>query len=142
MTPAERREHCRRIASSGGRRTVEIHGTSHMSQIGKAGFAKALELGWGLQLAAKLANSYIAKFGKPLQLGTEPQRKARIRSAARRMYDGRTCEAIGCESPGQVHHLEIDGDDPNNGGYIKILCEIHHRERHREIRRNHLRFPQ
>lgn len=139
MTAEERREHCRRIAASGGRRTFERHGASHMSRIGKAGFAKALELGWGLQLAAKLAVSYRAKFGRAIALGPEPQRKARIRAAARRMFCGLSCEAICCGSPGQVHHLEIDGDDPNNGGYILILCAQHHRERHREIRRNHLR---
>lgn len=141
MTPEERLAHCRRIAAAGGRRTVEKHGSAHMAAIGKLGFAKAIELGWGLQLAAKLAAGYAAKFGTPLKLGPEPRRKAAIRAAARQMYCGMTCEALGCYEPGQVHHLEIEGDDPNNGGYIKILCGRHHRQRHREIRLAHLRRP-
>ena len=34
----DRAAHCRRIASSGGKATVEKHGRKHMSEIGKRGF--------------------------------------------------------------------------------------------------------
>lgn len=36
--PFDRAEHCRRIASKGGRTTVARHGSSHMSAIGVKGF--------------------------------------------------------------------------------------------------------
>jgi hypothetical protein len=37
MTAEQRRAHCQRIGSLGGRTTVERHGTWHMAAIGKAG---------------------------------------------------------------------------------------------------------
>lgn len=36
--PFDRADHCRRIASKGGRTTVARHGSSHMSAIGVKGF--------------------------------------------------------------------------------------------------------
>jgi hypothetical protein len=36
--PFDRKAHCRRIASKGGRTTVARHGSSHMSAIGVKGF--------------------------------------------------------------------------------------------------------
>ena len=36
--PFNRAEHCKRIASKGGRTTVARHGSSHMSAIGVKGF--------------------------------------------------------------------------------------------------------
>ena len=38
--PFDRAAHCRRIASKGGRATVDRHGSSHMSNIGVKGFLK------------------------------------------------------------------------------------------------------
>ncbi len=135
----DRAAHCRRIASLGGQATVRIHGTSHMQTIGRIGFQRAIELGWGLELAKKLAPGYAAKFGRPLVLGAGPQRKARIRAQARRLFGGTPCDAIDCEERGQVHHLDIYGEWPNDGAFIRVLCRRHHIEEHRRIRRAHLR---
>lgn len=133
-----RAQHCRRIASLGGQALVRIHGTEHMSQIGAKGFKKALELGWGLELAAKLSASYSAKYGKPITLGAQSKQRARIRAAARRFYGGMPCD--NCDAPGgQVHHLDINADNPNAGGYIQILCSACHRAEHRRLRVSHLR---
>lgn len=128
-----RTEHCRRIANAGGRRTYEVHGAAHMSAIGRRGFATSVALGWGLQLAVKLASSYHAKFGRAITLSAASKRKAAIRAAARRFYRGLPCDR--CDAPcGEVHHLEINGADPNNGGYILILCSACHRREHRAQR--------
>jgi hypothetical protein len=37
--PFNRADHCRRIAQSGGMATSTIYGSSHMSRIGKVGYA-------------------------------------------------------------------------------------------------------
>jgi hypothetical protein len=39
MTKEERSAHCKRIGALGGRATVEKHGPSYMSRMGKKGFA-------------------------------------------------------------------------------------------------------
>jgi general stress protein YciG len=38
MTMFNRKEHCKRIASLGGKATVNKHGRQHMAEIGKRGF--------------------------------------------------------------------------------------------------------
>lgn len=136
MSAFDRPAHCRRIAALGGRRTVERHGTAHMSRIGAIGFQVAVALGWGPQLAAKLAPSYRAKYGRDPILGPACLEKARLRAEARRIYGGMPCDVPGCREPGQVHHLHGLGiADPNAIDHIAILCDVHHRERHRQLRR-------
>lgn len=137
MTPEERRAHCRRIASSGGRRTVERYGQAHMTELAKKGFAKAVELGYGEALARKLSGSYEAKFGKPISLSPQSVEIGRVRAEARKLYGGMACSVIGCERPGQVHHLDIRHPDPNHPSRVEIICALHHRARHRAIRRTH-----
>lgn len=136
MSTFDRAAHCRRIAAVGGRRTVERHGTAHMAAIGKRGFAVAVALGWGPQLAAKLAPSYRAKYGRDPVLGPVCLKKARLRAEARRIYGGMGCDVPGCGLSGQVHHLHGLGiADPNAIDAISILCDGHHRARHKELRR-------
>ncbi len=42
-TTFDRAAHCRRIAGSGGRATVQRHGRQHMSEIGRRGFQSTTE---------------------------------------------------------------------------------------------------
>ena len=140
MTPEERTAHMRALGSRGGKSTVARHGTEHMQAIGKRGFAVAVELGWGQQLAGKLGPTYQAKFGKPIVLSPQSQEKARIRTQAREIYAGQVCDVPGCESIGQVHHIHgLGGSDPNEPANIAIRCAHHHRATHRDQRRAHLR---
>lgn len=141
MSTFDRGAHCRRIASSGGRATVEIHGIAHMQEIGKRGFQQAVALGWGLELARKLAPSYQRKFGRPLTLSSACETRARIRAEARRLYGGMRCQNCGA-SRGQVHHIAIDADRPNQVSVVRILCGHCHIAEHRALRRLHLRFTQ
>lgn len=66
MTPEERAALCRRIASSGGKKTVERHGRDHMSKIGKRGFIAALESS-GYSDAGHMISHWqeLGKFYKP-----------------------------------------------------------------------------
>jgi hypothetical protein len=135
MTPEERAAHCRRIASLGGKRTVALHDTSHMSAIGRRGFAVAMALGWGPELAKKLAPSYEAKFGKPIVLGPQTQARARIRAEARAIYGGNPCEFCGAADT-EVHHIHgLDVDNVNDDINIYVLCGPCHRELHKMARR-------
>src|SRR5579871_3699291 len=88
----DRTAHCRRIASSGGRRTLELHGVSHFQEIGRRGFRQAVALGWGLELARKLGPGYQAKFGRLLTLSSACQKKAQIRASIRKFYRGMQCQ--------------------------------------------------
>jgi hypothetical protein len=47
MTPDERAQHCRRIASRGGRALVAKYGRDHMSRIGRRGFDVTTERHFG-----------------------------------------------------------------------------------------------
>lgn len=138
MSPEERAEHCRRIARLGGQAVVAKHGIEHMSLIGKAGFQSALDLGYGEVLARKLGPAYEAKFGKPLVLGAASAEKNRLRAQARAIYGGQTCDAAGCELPGDVHHLGglalPSANEPSN---IQVLCKAHHLAWHRARRAAH-----
>lgn len=138
MTPEERRDHLRRIGSLGGKRTVEKHGRGHMQTIGRKGFQVAKNLGWGPQLAAKLAPSYEAKFGRPITLSQESREHAAVRAEARKVYAGRQCDRVGCDQPGQVHHIgSVDAENPNAVNNIAIYCAKHHRELHQHARQAH-----
>jgi hypothetical protein len=134
MTPEERAAHCRAIASAGGRATVARHGIAHMAAIGKRGFAAAVALGWGPELARKLAPSYEAKFARTIQLGPTAKERAELRRQARAIYGGNVCDIPGCELPGEVHHvggLDAGNDETN----ILVLCRAHHVAHHRALRR-------
>lgn len=134
MTSDERAAHCRAIAASGGRATLEKHGVEHMVAIGKRGFAAAVALGWGPELAKKLAPAYEAKFGREIQLGSGVKAKAELRRQARAIYGGNLCDVPGCGLPGEVHHIGgVDaGNEETN---IHILCRAHHIAHHRALRR-------
>lgn len=53
--PFDRREHCRRIASRGGRATVARHGREHMQKIGRKGFEVTTERYFFGSVAAHLS---------------------------------------------------------------------------------------
>src|SRR5579872_517752 len=131
MTGFDRAAHCRRIASRGGKTTAAKYGAAYISAIGKRGFAKAVELGWGLELAAKLGPAYLRKYGKPLKLGQGTREDAAIRAEARRLYSGSLCDAC-AERVGQVHHIHgLRSPDPNEPSNIRNLCPPCHRAEHR-----------
>lgn len=137
MAGFNRAAHCKRIAAAGGRSTVARHGAAHMSAIGKAGFAKAVELGYGVYISSILSPSYEAKFGKPIRLSMQSREAAAIRAAARDLFGGMICDRCAA-APGQVHHIEgLRCPDPNAPSRIAILCDRCHRAEHRQIRREH-----
>jgi len=120
---AARAAHCRRIATLGGQATVKARGASWMSQIGKAGFQAALDLGYGEYLLTKLAPSYRAKFGKEPTLarnaaGDKARAQARRATPTLGACQWPACTALATER----HH--IDGwkvSDATTG-----LCTAHH----------------
>lgn len=131
---AARAAHCRRIASLGGQATVKARGTSWMSQIGKAGFQAALDLGYGEYLLTKLAPSYYAKFGKEPTIGCNKAGDT-VRAQARRATpDTGPCHWPNCTAPAtELHH--IDGwkvSDDTTG-----LCTTHHDAFDRAYRATH-----
>lgn len=120
---AARAAHCRRIASLGGQATVKARGASWMSQIGKAGFQAALDLGYGEYLRTKLAPSYRAKFGRDPVVGrNKAGDKARAQARRARPTLG-TCQWPACTAPAtERHHVDgwKHGDDTTG------LCTAHH----------------
>jgi len=62
LTPQER-------GRLGGQATFARYGRDHYAAIGRVGFARAIEAGWGEYLLEKLAPSYRAKFGRDPVLG-------------------------------------------------------------------------
>ncbi len=120
---AARTAHCRRIASLGGQATVKARGTSWMSQIGKAGFQAALDLGYGEYLLTKLAHSYRAKFD------TEPTLRRntagdKARAQARRATPTLgACQWPACAAPAtERHHVDGWTVSVDTTG----LCSAHH----------------
>lgn len=147
ISPEERAAHCRRIASSGGRKTVEKHGAAWMSTIGKAGFRAALESIGGVELYKIIGGSYEAKFGRALDM-----RSCRNAAAERQRADCRkahpelgTCEWVYCDEAGELagccgapaeHRHHIEGLPAGHGrDNVKFYCAEHHRALHRMLRR-------
>ncbi len=120
---AARAAHCRRIASLGGQATVRARGTSWMSQIGKAGFQAALDLGYGEYLLTKLAPSYRAKFGTDPVVGRNKAGDTARAQARRATPTLGACQWPACTAPATERH-HVDGwkvSDDTTG-----LCTAHH----------------
>ncbi len=120
---AARVAHCRRIASLGGQATVKARGTSWMSQIGKAGFQAALDLGYGEYLLTKLAPSYRAKFGRDPVVGRNKAGDKARAQARRATPTLGACQWPACTAPATERH-HVDGwtvSDDTTG-----LCTAHH----------------
>ena len=120
---ATRAAHCRRIAGLGGQATVKARGTSWMSQIGKAGFQAALDLGYGEYLLTKLAPSYRAKFGTEPTLGRNTAGDKARAQARRATPTLGVCQWPDCAAPATERH-HVDGwkvSDATTG-----LCAAHH----------------
>jgi len=139
MNPEERRAHCRRIAALGGRATAEKHGREYMAEIGKRGFARAMEEIGGEAVAALLAASYQTKYGRPIERTTnKPKKRAdhRKRQQARQLYPSASCEL--CGAPAERHHVNglrtAKTGDVNAPENIRHLCRQHHIEEHRRQR--------
>ncbi|HUY97275.1 MAG TPA: HNH endonuclease signature motif containing protein [Verrucomicrobiae bacterium] len=137
MTGTERAAHCRRIGALGGRRTLELYGTSYLSAIGKTGFRVALELGYGEVLSHKLAGSYQAKFGREIRLSPQSKEAARIRAEARKRAAAGPCVRCGAGKT-EVHHRRgISDPDANHPNNLVRLCSVCHRAEHRRRRAAH-----
>ncbi len=120
---AARAAHCRRIATLGGQATVKARGASWMSQIGKAGFQAALDLGYGEYLLTKLTPSYRAKFGRDPKLGRNMAGDKARAQARRATPTLGACQWPDCAAPATERH-HVDGwqhSDATTG-----LCTAHH----------------
>jgi len=120
---AARAAHCRRIASLGGQATVKARGASWMSQIGKAGFQAALDLGYGEYLLMKLAPSYRAKFGTEPTLGRNTAGDTARAQARRATPVLGACQWPDCAAPAtERHHVDGWKVSADTTG----LCSAHH----------------
>lgn len=124
MTPAERAAHCRKIASSGGRATVDRLSAGHMAMIGRVGFQSAVAAGYGPWLAEHVFHVTLP--------ATYNAAAARARAQARRDRPvlGR-CQWPGCPEPASERH-HVDGWRVS--GDVAALCDGHHTELHRRWR--------
>lgn len=130
-------DYYRKIGSLGGKRTVELHGREHMSEIGKAGFRATLRSVGGQVLAKILGESYQAKFGHPPdpeQWQEANPEKDKVRAQARRRYPTLRCSVCGKPATARHHVRGVEaGNAPEN---IEGRCQDHHgREAHRARRR-------
>lgn len=134
MTPDERTQHMRELGRRGGRATVARHGTNHMAQIGRKGFQVTKERHGGELLARILGESYLAKFGRPINLTTARNLAAeRERAATRRDWpDPGQCAR--CHGPGQERHHVAGLGGGHGAGLILWLCKSCHVRTHRELR--------
>jgi len=114
---AARVAHCRRIAR------VKARGASWMSQIGKAGFQAALDLGYGEYLLTKLAPSYRAKFGTEPTLGRNTAGDTARAQARRATPTLGACQWPACAAPAtERHHVDGWTVSADTTG----LCTAHH----------------
>ncbi len=124
LTPQER-------GRLGGQATFARYGTEHYSRIGRVGFQRAIEAGWGEYLLAKLAPSYRAKFGRDPVLGRNKAgdtARAQARKATPTL--GR-CAWLGCTAPATERH-HVDGWQVS--AETCGLCDAHHAELERSYR--------
>ncbi len=123
LSPEAQAAHCRRIASLGGQATVKARGASWMSQIGKAGFQAALDLGYGEYLLTKLAPSYRAKFGTEPTLGRNTAGDTARAQARRATPTLGACQWPDCAAPAtERHHVDGWKVSADTTG----LCSAHH----------------
>ncbi len=116
LTPQER-------GRLGGQATLARHGTEFYSRIGRVGFQRAIEAGWGEYLLTKLGPSYRAKYGKDPVLGRNTAGD-KARAQARRATPTLGCCAWqGCTAPAtQRHHVDGWQVSADTCG----LCDEHH----------------
>lgn len=124
MTPQER-------GRLGGQATLARYGRDHYSQIGRAGFAAALDAGYGEYLLVKLAPSYRAKFGREPVLGrNKAGDKARAEARKETPVLGR-CAWPDCTAAAtERHHVDGWKVSKDTCG----LCDAHHTELERKYR--------
>jgi hypothetical protein len=127
-------DHCQRIARLGGQATFAKYGREHFVELGKKGFAAAMESIGGLALYRHLAASYRAKYGRePRRILSREEYRARqrTRAAARDLYPSLDCEV--CGEAAERHHT-AGCDMPDANQYVTGLCRQHHLAEHRRQR--------
>ena len=118
LTPQER-------GRLGGQATLARHGTEFYSRIGRVGFQRAIEAGWGAYLLTKLGPSYRAKFGRDPVLGHN-RAGDKARAQARRATPTLgVCAWLDCTAPATERH-HIDGWQVS--AETCALCAAHHTE--------------
>ncbi len=124
LTPQER-------GRLGGQATLARYGRAHYSKIGAAGFAAAINAGYGEYLLEKLTPTYRAKFGKDPVLGrTKAGTKARAAARTATPTLG-VCAWPACTVPAtQRHHVDGWKVSPDTCG----LCDAHHTDLERAYR--------
>ncbi len=116
LTPQER-------GRLGGQTTFARYGRDHYAAIGRVGFARAIEAGWGEYLLAKLAPSYRAKFGRDPVLGRNKAGDAARAQARRATPTLGVCAWLGCTAPAtERHHIDGWQASADTCG----LCAEHH----------------
>jgi len=133
LTPQER-------GRRGGQATFARYGRDHYAAIGRVGFARAIEAGWGAYLLEKLAPSYRAKFGRDPVLGRNAagdKARAQARTATPTLG---VCAWQGCVAPAtERHHVDGWQVSADTCG----LCAEHHtalERSYREALRRHRPF--
>jgi len=124
LTPQER-------GRLGGQATFARYGRDHYAAIGRVGFARAIEAGWGEYLLEKLAPSYRAKFGRDPVLGRNKAGDAARAQARKATPTLGVCAWLGCTVPAaERHHIDGWQVSPDTCG----LCDEHHTELERSYR--------
>ena len=130
----ERCQYMRVGGRGGGRATVPRHGTAHMARIGKLGFAATKERHGGELLALLLGASYLAKYGRPIDLTTARNLVAERERAATRRDWPNPGKCACCHGPGQERHHLAGLGGGHGEGVILWLCRLCHARTHRELR--------
>ncbi len=124
LTPQER-------GRLGGQATLARHGTEFYSRIGRVGFARAIEAGWGEYLLEKLAPSYRAKYGRDPVLGRNAAGDTARAQARKATPALGVCAWQGCAAQAtERHHVDGWKVSADTCG----LCAEHHAALERSYR--------